>query len=409
MAFIRPREWTAAGRRVRKFEVEYRNAAGERRRRLFATFAAARSFRGEVESAPPAATEARPVVALEAAGRRWIAAVKRDGRAHATWSKYESHLERHITPTFVDAGDVADARPFGSFALAEITTPVVVRFKQALQTRGLSGAMVQKVMASLRMLFNAAQLEGLTANNPASPVRARRGEREKPRIRPPEPEEVRALLAAVNGHDGPPALGQVWINLAPATGLRPGEMRALVWDAVALDAKPPYLEVRHAADSRGVIGAPKSTAGRRRVPLPASVAALLRRWQAACPKSAPGLVFPTAAGNVQNLSNIHNRIWRPLLERLGMIAPDTGKRDASGELVRDKVGRSFRPESRFTLYGLRHFYASVQIAAGRNVKELQALMGHESVRLTLDIYGHLFKDERRDAQIAADIEKALTG
>ena len=60
------------------------------------------------------------------------------------------------------------------------------------------------------------------------------------------------------------------------------------------------------------------------------------------------------------------------------------------------------------MYVTRHFYASLLISKGRDPKEVQKLMGHEDVQLTLQTYGHLWVDAKRDAEIAAGIDQFLT-
>jgi integrase len=63
-----------------------------------------------------------------------------------------------------------------------------------------------------------------------------------------------------------------------------------------------------------------------------------------------------------------------------------------------------------TPHDLRHFYASVLIRQGADVKLVQARMGHESATTTLDTYGHLWpdSDERTRAAIDAAFDKVLT-
>jgi integrase len=64
---------------------------------------------------------------------------------------------------------------------------------------------------------------------------------------------------------------------------------------------------------------------------------------------------------------------------------------------------------RHTLYSLRHVYASVKIKLGTNPKRLQALMGHASIQLTMDTYGHLWKDEEADRKEAMELDKHFAG
>jgi integrase len=399
---LRSRTWknrTGSIGRALELDLGIDPATGKRRRKQFRSRAEARAWLKSPEAEPPAADPGT----LHGAGAAWIAAVKGDGRARITWTKYQSHLDMHIAPTIV-AHDDGRAEAFGDWRLATLKTPACLRFKRALQDRGLSSAMVGKVMGSLRMLLNHAALTGSIAGNPATPVRAKRGERHREPVAIPTPAQMRLILAALNAGAAAPTLGQVWINLAVATGLRPGEMRALMWDCVALDARPRCVVVRRAADERGSIDAPKTRAAYRKVPLPADAADLLLRWRKTCPaspgfKQHGGLVFPTSAGHVQNLSNIHSRVWRPLLRALGLTR-DAGRRDAEGKPVFDPL---------FTLYALRHFYASLLIARGENDKRLQHLIGHESIQTTKDVYGHLWADARADQATARAVGKALAG
>lgn len=69
---------------------------------------------------------------------------------------------------------------------------------------------------------------------------------------------------------------------------------------------------------------------------------------------------------------------------------------------------------KFPLKSLRHVRASLEIHNGATPKELQTLMGHSSVQITFDVYGHLFKDheEARAARanaIAEQLSSAACG
>ena len=71
-----------------------------------------------------------------------------------------------------------------------------------------------------------------------------------------------------------------------------------------------------------------------------------------------------------------------------------------------------RPKARKTLdqrlYPLpRHAAASLWIEHGLNGKRVQTLMGHSSIQVTFDTYGHLFDQAQKDADDAAAIERAL--
>jgi integrase len=104
-----------------------------------------------------------------------------------------------------------------------------------------------------------------------------------------------------------------------------------------------------------------------------------------------GLLFEASfgAGNPENLANIKIRFWYPLQVRCGITMM---RRNKTGELVA-------RP--RYGLHVTRHFYASWLIRQGVPPKRVQALMGHATIKLTLDTYGHLWPDDADDAKLEA--------
>jgi integrase len=175
------------------------------------------------------------------------------------------------------------------------------------------------------------------------------------------------------------------ILTAILTGMRSSELRGLVWSAVDLNRRT--ITIRQRADAWGTMGMPKSEAGQREIPLASETVSMLREWKLACPPNALELVFPSAAGKVHALTNIGSRIWRPLQKAAGLV-------DAAGKPL-------------FNFHALRHFAASSWIEAGFSPKRLQALLGHSSITMTFDTYGHLFPaakdDQDKMAQVAAGL------
>ena len=62
---------------------------------------------------------------------------------------------------------------------------------------------------------------------------------------------------------------------------------------------------------------------------------------------------------------------------------------------------------RYTMHDFRHAAASLWIENGLDAKRIQTLMGHSSIQMTFDTYGHLFDQQCRNANDAAAIERAL--
>ncbi len=92
----------------------------------------------------------------------------------------------------------------------------------------------------------------------------------------------------------------------------------------------------------------------------------LKRWKLACPVTDDDLTFPGIEGGAANHVNTVNRHFYPALRRAGL--------------------------RKVSFHSLRHSNASLRIQAGQNIKYISEQLGHSTVRITLDIYGHLFND-----------------
>ena len=115
----------------------------------------------------------------------------------------------------------------------------------------------------------------------------------------------------------------------------------------------------------------------------------LHYWRKLCPKSELDLVFPNWSGNAEFLSNLNHRGRRPVLFEAGIVTED---------------GKPKYPHK-----NLRHARTSLEIESGANPKEIQELMGHASIKITYDVYGHLFDaHEKRRATRANAIAHILT-
>jgi integrase len=216
----------------------------------------------------------------------------------------------------------------------------------------------------------------------------------------PSLDEIRAIIAAASDGRRPVLLSAIF------TGLRISELRGLRWDDV--DLKRAELHVRQRADRYNRIGPLKSVAGERVIPLPPMLVSTLRKWRLACPNSELGLVFPAADGSVESYVNITRHALVPTLLSAKVTArakneDGTPKRDENGTpIIAAKYG----------WHSLRHFYASWcinrKVDGGLELppKMVQQRMGHASIAITMDVYGHLFPSGDDGAELAA-AEKAL--
>jgi integrase len=177
------------------------------------------------------------------------------------------------------------------------------------------------------------------------------------------PPEIRRLVAAAEERY------RLIIMTAIYTGLREGELLGLGWDDVDFQGR--QLIVRRTLNKNGRFYEPKTRASRRRVAIPVSLVLELKRWKLACPKGEIDIVFPNASGGLENQSNLLKRGFFPALRRAGL--------------------RHIR------FHDLRHTYASLLVALDVHPKRIQALMGHSSIKITMDTYGHLMHETDSDA------------
>ena len=123
----------------------------------------------------------------------------------------------------------------------------------------------------------------------------------------------------------------------------------------------------------------------------------------ACPKSEAGLVFPTTGGLVEHHKNIVERGLVPTLIAAGVVTEAAGP---DGEKIQ---------RAKYTgLHALRHFYAwwciNRRAEGGLDLpaKVVQERLGHSSIMMTMDVYGHLFPRSDDSEELAA-AERSLLG
>jgi integrase len=306
----------------------------------------------------------------------FLAYYKHDGGvAPSTYQDYRYHIESHIVPLL------------GGVTLADLDPRRVDGFTRALAEKGLASRTSQYSYSVLRRALQfAVDWKYIPANPASSRVRAakRRQVHELSKIRFLTPDESRVFLKAVRG-DRYEAL----YVLAITTGMRQGEMLGLQWPDLDLDSGKltifrslhrtkrrcdpeddiPWFQFRH----------PKTAGSRRTLELPQVTVDALRehsakqkvqRRLADTSWHEQKLVFTTRTGTPVDTTNV--------LHRFHQILEDAGL-----------------PKMLF--YGLRHTHASLLIAEGVHPKKIAERLGHASIKLTMDLYGHLFEGSDRES------------
>src|SRR5262245_41548931 len=374
--------------------VDYRDQRGRRHIKTFAQRRNADAFHSKVavDVSTGIHTPDRDSITVAAAGELWVRDRDAAGLERTTLVNYRNYLDRHLVPAI------------GTAKLSQLTVPAARAFEDRLRAKH-SPTLVRAIIGALGAIIDDAQERGLVAQNVIRTLRSgrlrRRGQdgrmerRHKGKLKIgidiPAPDEMRAIVGKLDSGAG---RFRPLLLTAIFTGLRSCELRGLRWSDI--DLKRGALHVRQRADGLNKIGPPKSESGERAVPLPPMVVNVLREWRLVCPKGELDLVFPGPRGCVQTRFVIVDQGFNPAQIAAGVVTED-GKAKYKG------------------LHALRHFYASwcinrrVDGGLELPLKVVQARLGHASIQMTADTYGHLFPRSDDGAELAAAERAFLAG
>ncbi|WP_422021739.1 tyrosine-type recombinase/integrase [Pyruvatibacter mobilis] len=272
----------------------------------------------------------------------------------------------------------------------QLTAPDIVSFRSWLLRNAPSRETAQKVMITLHSVMKEMAIRGVIATNIATGITIRMDSRYDEPITIPTTAEIKALLWAAdslaNSSNGQTA--RAWqryrpmLYLAIDSGMRPQEYLALPRHAIT-EAGINVVQALDGGERR--ISVPKTKAGRRHINISESTMDMVSHYASRhAPENPFDLVFPTEKGTWQTRRNWQRRGFNIACLEAGLVSKTV---EGGKTLIRPK----FRP------YDLRHFFASMLIAQKLDLKRIQSMMGHESIKTTLDTYGHLIGDEEASA------------
>jgi integrase len=302
---------------------------------------------------------------------RWLRDVVKGSVARHTYKDYEGKVRLHLKPSL------------GRVRLKDLTSAHLQALYRQKTVDGLSPRTVEYIHSTARKALAKAEEWDLVRKNVARYASPPAKEHKEHRtLTVPQ---SKAFFAAAEG-DRLEAL----YMLALTTGLRRGELLGLKW--ADMDLEKTALSVNRSMDT--LHGppeekAPKRQSSRRTVLLvPEAVAALrLHRRRQAEERLAVGpawrerdLVFPTRLGSPMLGDNLLKRNLRPLLEKAG-LPPLT--------------------------FELRHTFATFHLASGGKPKVIQEILGHSSIKTTMDTYSHVIPGMQEE--VAERLQQLLFG
>ncbi|HET6877721.1 MAG TPA: tyrosine-type recombinase/integrase [Jatrophihabitans sp.] len=250
---------------------------------------------------------------------------------------------------------------FGAMPLAAVKPSDVKSWTAALKAEGRAESYVYALHARLSQIMSDAVHDGIMPRNPCSRRTSPGTGSQRPYVATTE--QVWGLYDAVPAGIRPAILlgAHVGLRLAEAAALRPEDvdfMRGIVSPAIQWPAEPL-----------------KSETSQTPIPIPNELS----------------LELSAAVAAGEGLTIVTNDLGRPA----GPWAIERAVRDARGKVP--GLPAAFR------FHDLRHYFASLLIASGLDVKVVQARLRHASAKTTLDTYGHLWpdRDESSRAAVAA--------
>jgi len=347
-----------------RWDVRLRDPSGRVYNRTFATKREAQAYERSERTARDRGDWVDPHAGRQTVGE-WVDywwTLHAPNLAPKTRAQYESTLNRWVLPAL------------GTRRLSSLT-PLDLQELVNDWARTAKPSTVHLRFAVLRTALLAAVTGEVLGRSPCRGIRLPK--REQRRRSLPDIADLERLAAAM----GTNYSAMVW--LGALLGMRWGEVAGLRVGAVDL-LRRQLIVGETVGEAKGVlhIGAPKTAAGRRLLPLPAVVCDVLAehmRAEGLTGANGDEWVFRSPRGGPLRYSMWHLRVWIPAREAIG--SPALGFHD------------------------LRRFYASQLVEAGVDVKVSQELMGHEDIRLTRGLYAQAGDDlkQRANDAIAAQL------
>jgi len=321
-----------------------------------------------------------PTPTFEELAHKWLDEVARHKVKASTLARYTHDVDAHLCPEF------------GEAELANITAIKIQSFVSEKLDAGSSPRTVNSMIKVTALIMKWAVKHNYIEKNPVLDV-------ERPKITEKEMEflnvdEVKRLLVACKALDDEQTErfaeilkkrelpgyrrtvedlkrpGPTFIPIYPIvatailTGMRQGELLALKWGD--FDPERGVIFVRRTWSPTYGEGEPKSKMSKRAIFAPDVVDILKAQREVSIYDGQDDLIFPNHKGKHLDYHNVTHRVFETALD------------DAEIRHIR--------------FHDLRHTYAALELSRNINIKRLQKQMGHSSISITLDTYGHLYPD-----------------
>jgi integrase len=328
-------------------------------------------------------------ITLAAWADQWLAGAM--NLSQGTTETYRRDLDRYILPTL------------GEVRLRSLTSEAIeALLAQELEAK-IAPSSVHRHYRTIRRCLEVATERNIIGRNPCTPITPPRIPRTEMRFLTAE--QVELLATEISDRY------RAWVLVAAYTGIRWSEAVGLRRRDIDLDGGRLTIveQLVRRADKTWDRTAPKTRAGRRVISLSPSITSDLThhvdRW--ALP-GADGLVFANQYGRPLNGPSFRGSVFAPACAKAGLADTVWATR---GDTTSSKPPRPAGARQRYTgaprPHDLRHTAAALMVLAGAHPKAMQVRMGHSSIMVTLDRYGHLFPE--MDTELAQALDELRPG
>lgn len=361
MAKVRRRTWiNKDGTETQRWQIDYTDSAGKRvikggyKRKVDAEKELARVL-NSIEQGTYVNRDKD--ITFNEAAERYIKYHAELNCKKTTYVNYKGYLRNHLKASI------------GRKKLNDIKTHDIEKlmYKKSKEEK-LSNQTVNHIIKFIGAVYQKMVNDEVIFRNPIAKIKKLKRNPQKFKIL--ETEQIKLILETAEEYfpDFYPLL-----FTAIFTGMRQGELFALTWDKIDWKNKQILVDCNY---TLGEVTTPKSYHSVRRIDMSEKLVEVLTKWKEHCPKGVLNLVFPNQVGNYSDPNNIIKRRFRYVLQL------------AEIEKIR--------------FHDLRHTYASLLISQNVPVKYIQSQLGHGSIQVTMDTYGHILPEVNRKAVNALD-------
>jgi integrase len=234
---------------------------------------------------------------------------------------------------------------------------------------------VRNEVTVLKLIFKYAEEWGYIKNDPTMKIKRPKIKGSQAEIEILSPGEFEKLL---ENTEKPYSVAFLTAFL---TGMRAGELWGLQWGDIDWNSR--QIHVKRSLWNHQ-FQEPKTQYSIRKIDMTERLVKELKAWKLACPINEYDLVFPSPEGYATMHTNVMKRFFYPALRGAGL--------------------------RQVSFHSLRHSNASLRICAGQNIKYIQGQLGHASIKMTMDVYGHLVDDSdfnRKQVELLEPVRNPL--